>query len=75
MMFHNVAQRTGLVPFAVCALLLVALPVRGQAPFAQPGEIKAVVRISKDLIQDVAGRKEIAPFRTTRLSWVSVVEV
>ncbi len=59
MIFHNAGRRTGLVPFAVCALLLVALPVRGQAPPAQPGEIKAVVRISKDLIQDVAGRKEI----------------
>ncbi len=59
MSLHNAARRTGLIPFAVCASLLVTLPVRGQAP-PQQGEIKAVVRISKDLIQDVAGRKEIA---------------
>jgi hypothetical protein len=59
MIFHNAARRTGLVLFAVCALLLAALPARGQVPPAQPSEIKAVVRISKDLIEDVAGRKEI----------------
>jgi hypothetical protein len=59
MTFHTFARRTGLVPFAVCALLLAAWPVRGQAPPPDQGEIKAVVRISKELIEDVASRKEI----------------
>ena len=35
------------------------LPVRGQAPPPKQGEIKAVVRISKKLIDDVAARKDI----------------
>jgi hypothetical protein len=59
MIFANFARWTGLVPFAVCASLLVASPMRGQAPPAQQGEIKAIVRISKELIQDVASRQEI----------------
>jgi hypothetical protein len=59
MIFHNAARRTGLVLFAVCASLLVAQPARGQAPPPQQGEIKAVVRISKELIDDVVARKEI----------------
>jgi hypothetical protein len=59
MIVHNAARRAGLVPFAVCASLLAALPVRGQDSPPQRLEIKAVVRISKDLIEDVAGRQEI----------------
>jgi hypothetical protein len=59
MMVHTLARYPVLVPFAVCASLLVALPVRGQAPPAQKGEIQAVVRISKQLIEDVAARQEI----------------
>ncbi len=59
MKLHNAAPRAGLVPFAICASLLAALPVRGQAPPPQQGEIKAVVRISKQLIDDVAARKDV----------------
>jgi hypothetical protein len=59
MIFHKAARRTGLGLFAVCASLLLAQPARGQAPPAQQGEIKAVVRISKELIDDVVARKEI----------------
>ena len=59
MIFPNPAQRFGLVSFAACASLLVALPVRGQAPPPQQGEIRAVARISKQLIEDVASRKEV----------------
>jgi hypothetical protein len=59
MLSHNFARRTELVPFAVCATLLVVLPVRGQAPPAQQGEIMGLVRISKRLIEDVAAREEV----------------
>ena len=59
MIFHNAARRAGLVLFAVCASFLLSQPARGQAPPPQQGEIKAVVRISKDLIDDVVARKEI----------------
>jgi hypothetical protein len=41
-------------------LLLAALPVRGQAPPGQQGEIQVVARISKQFIEDVAAREEIA---------------
>src|SRR5262245_40927655 len=50
MILHSIARRTGLVAFAVGAFLLVPMPVRGQATPAQQDEIKAVVRISKRLI-------------------------
>jgi hypothetical protein len=59
MTVHNFARCTVLVPFAVCASLLVALPVRGQTPPARSGEIMAVVRISKQLMEDVVSRQEI----------------
>ena len=59
MIIPKVAKHTRPVLFVVCASLLAALPVRGQAPPAQQGEIKMVARISKEFIQDVAGRKEI----------------
>jgi hypothetical protein len=59
MFVQNVAKHSWLIPVAVCACLTAALPVRGQAPPAQPGEIKAVVRISKGFIEDVIGRLEI----------------
>jgi hypothetical protein len=55
---YNPIKWSGLVSFTICASLLAVLPVRGQDP-AAPGEIRAVVRISKELIQDVASRKEI----------------
>jgi hypothetical protein len=55
----NVAKRTYLIPFAVCASLLAALPVRGQDPPAQKGEIQAVARVSKQFIEDVAAREDI----------------
>jgi hypothetical protein len=62
MIFHNFAQRTGAVALAACALLLAASPVHGQTAPAQKSEIKAVVRISKQLIEDVLGRLEIEAF-------------
>jgi hypothetical protein len=71
MIFANGAKRTYLISFAVCASLLAALPVRGQAPPAQPGEIKMVARISKQFVEDVAGRQEIdakIPFKARVVS-------
>jgi hypothetical protein len=59
MIFHHFGRRTAVVPFVVCALLLAAAPVRGQDPPGQKDEIKAVVRISKHLIEDVLGGLEI----------------
>jgi hypothetical protein len=59
MTLHNVARRAWLIPSAVCAALLVALPAGGQAPPAPQGEIMAVVRISKQFIEDVAAREEV----------------
>jgi hypothetical protein len=59
MIVHNAPQRTGLVSFAVWALLLAALPVRGLSPPPKQDEIKAVARISKKLIENVAARKEV----------------
>jgi hypothetical protein len=56
---HNVAKHTWLILFALCASLLVALPVRGQAPAAEQDDIKVVVRISKQFIEDVAAREEV----------------
>ena len=60
MNFPNAASRTWLIPFAVCASLLAALPARGQAPPEKKGEIQAVARVSKQFIEDVAAREEIA---------------
>jgi hypothetical protein len=59
MIFPLVAKHTGLVLVAVCASLLAAVPVRGQAPPERPGEIQVVARISKQFIEDIAGRKEV----------------
>ena len=59
MIFPEVARNTRLVLFAACAPLLAALPVRGQAPPARPGEIQVVARISKQFIEDVAAREEV----------------
>ncbi len=59
MIFHSAARRTWLFPFAVLASTLLALPVCGQEPPPQPGEVKMVVRISKQLIEDVVTRKEV----------------
>ena len=72
MIVHNVAKHPRLIPFAVCAALLAALPAGGQAPPAQQDEIKAVVRISKQLIEDVATRVEVVaaiPYRATVLGF------
>jgi hypothetical protein len=49
-----------LIAFAHGVSLLVALPVRGQPIEAKPAEIKAVVRISKKFIEDVAAKEEIS---------------
>ena len=59
MILHNAARRTGLVLGAVWATLLVPQLARAQAPPPQQGAIKAVVRIKKELIDDVVARKEI----------------
>jgi hypothetical protein len=72
MIFHNIARQTGAVVCAASALLLVALPVPGQDPPPQKDEIKAVVRISKEFIEDVVGRVEITaavPFRAEVLGF------
>jgi hypothetical protein len=59
MIFPNVARQTWLIPFAVCASLLVVSPVRGQVAPAQRGEVKAVFRIAKQFVEDVAAREEV----------------
>jgi hypothetical protein len=56
---HNGAYRSGLIPVVVGASLLLGSPARGQAPPASPGEVKAVFRISKQFIADVAAREEV----------------
>ena len=48
-----------LIPFAVCISILLPAPARGQEPRAHKAEIKVVVRISKQLIDDVVARKEV----------------
>jgi hypothetical protein len=66
MISPDIAKHTRLVLFAACAPLLAALPVRGQAPPARPGEIQVVARISKQFIEDVATRVEVVaaiPYR------------
>jgi hypothetical protein len=68
MISPNVAKHTRLVLLAAGASLLVALPVRGQAPPAQQDDIKVVFRISKQFIEDVAAREEVVaaiPYRAT----------
>jgi hypothetical protein len=55
----DIVKQTRLVFVAACALLLAAVPVRGQDPPAPPGEIQVVARISKRFIEDVAAREEI----------------
>jgi hypothetical protein len=72
MTLPNVARHAWLIPSVVCAALLAALPAGGQAPPAPQDEIKAVVRISKELIEDVAARVEVAaaiPYRATVLGF------
>jgi hypothetical protein len=59
MIVHNIATRNGLVPCAFFAVLLAAAPARGQPAPVPPNEIMAVVRISKDFIEDVATRVDI----------------
>jgi hypothetical protein len=55
----DVGKRTWLGLLAVCTLTLPATPVRGDDAPAQPLEIRAVVRISKQLIEDVTSRVEV----------------
>src|SRR4051812_6208586 len=45
-------------PLVVCASILLLAPARGQEPVAVP-EIKVVVRVSRQLIDDVVARKEV----------------
>src|SRR5436190_1007347 len=44
--------------FAVCGSALLPAPARGQEPVPVP-EIKVVVRVSRQLIDDVVARKEV----------------
>jgi hypothetical protein len=48
-----------LIPVVFGASLVPGLPVCGQSPPAPPGEVKAVFRISKQFIEDVAAREDI----------------
>ena len=48
-----------LMPFAICLLVLLPAPAQGQEARTPQAEIKVVVRISKQLIDDVVERKEI----------------
>jgi hypothetical protein len=59
MIFPDMARHSRLILVAGCALLLTALPVRGQPAPARQGEIQVVARISKQFIEDVAARAEI----------------
>jgi hypothetical protein len=58
-MARIIGKHFRLIVFAQAVSLLVALPVRSQPTTAQPGEVKAVARISKQFIEDVAARQEI----------------
>jgi hypothetical protein len=59
MLSHNGAVCARLIPVVLGASLVLGLPVSGQAPPAPPGEVKAVFRISKQFIEEVAARKEV----------------
>jgi hypothetical protein len=59
MIIPKLPRWTGLVAFAVCVSLLVSFPVGGQAQKAEDGEIQAVIRISKQLMEDLVARREI----------------
>jgi hypothetical protein len=59
MILPNVFRQAWVIPLTVCGFLLAALPIRGQAPAAHPGEIKVIVRISKEFIDDVAAREDV----------------
>jgi hypothetical protein len=48
-----------LIPVVLGASLMPGLQASGQAPPAPPGEVKAVVRISNQFIEDVAAREEV----------------
>src|SRR6516164_5222289 len=48
-----------LVPYSCCAAALLASPLTGRAQPAQQDEVKAVVRISKELIDDVLAKVEV----------------
>jgi hypothetical protein len=74
----DVGKRPSLCLLAVCTLILPAMPVRGQELPAPPGEAEAVVRISKELIDDVVSRVDIAaaiPFdaRVVGFEWQGVI--
>lgn len=67
-----VGKQAWLTPLVVSTAILGALPVRGQGPPAQPGDVKAVVRISKQLIDEVAAREEVVasiPFNAVVLGF------
>jgi hypothetical protein len=55
----NAPRLSWVVPYACCTSALLGLPMGGEAQPAQTTEIKAVVRISKELIDDVVSRVEV----------------
>jgi hypothetical protein len=68
------AVKNGLNAPIIVASMQLPQPVRGQALPAQKDEVKAVVRISKRLIEDVVAREEIVaaiPFNAKVLRFTS----
>jgi hypothetical protein len=59
MTFPNNVKHICFVLLAACAALVAALPAHGQPPPPPQDEIQVVARISKQFIEDVAGREEI----------------
>jgi hypothetical protein len=74
MMYPYVVRWNWFSPSLYCVLLLVVAPVHGQTPSSQQDDIKAVFRISKRFIEDVAAREEIVaaiPYNAKVLGFVS----
>jgi hypothetical protein len=62
-----------LTPFAVCLSALLASPAHGQEPVKQ-AEIKVVVRVSRQLIEEAVARKEVVtavPYCATVLGFAT----
>jgi hypothetical protein len=55
----NAGKLPKLVPYVFCLSILLTWPRGGQAEQPQKGEVQAVVRISKQLLDEAVSRKEI----------------